>query len=278
MKPQISKLKTILAVLLTGISALSNAQTIHRTFTFKKGDQFQRTSFLSSNTVLQRGDQKFNINSFSSTTKMYDVIDATGQGFNLAVTTKHIADTVDAMGKKMEYSSDKPANDSSVIAKALNNIAGKVATVSINKNGIVTNVADPALQFTNDTLTAFTGLQQEQIVKGTTLGLLADFVVTQSLKPGYTWADSTIVNGQKTKNTFWVDKLTDKTTTVIFESAITGGYTNSNTNGVYVIDNQTGVILERMMKSIISSYQLHNRVVYAASKRTAFTESCYKIH
>lgn len=278
MKPQISKLKTILAVLLTGISALSSAQTAHRTFTFKKGDQFQRTSFLSSNTVLQRGDQKFNINSFSSTTKVYDVIDATGQGFNLAVTTKHIADTVDAMGKKLEYSSDKPANDSSVIAKALNNIAGKVASVSINKNGIVTDVTDPALQFTNDTLTAFTGLQQEQIVKGTTLGLLADFVVTQSLKPGYTWADSTIVNGQKTKNTFWVDKLTDKTTTVIFESAITGGYTNSNTNGVYVIDNQTGVVLERMMKSIISGYQLYNRVVYAASKRTAFTESCYKIH
>lgn len=278
MKPQIPKLKTILAVLLTGISGLSSAQTAHRIFTFKKGDQFQRTAFLSSNTVLQRGDQKFDINSFSSTTKVYDVIDATGQGFNLAITTKHIADTVDAMGKKLEYSSDKPTNDSSVIAKALNNIAGKVATVSINKNGIVTDVADPALQFTNDTLTAFTGLQQEQIIKGTTLGLLADFVVTQSLKPGYTWADSTIVNGQKTKNTFWVDKLADKTTTVVFESAITGDYTNSNTNGVYVIDNQTGVVLERMMKSIISGYQLHNRVVYAASKRTAFTESCYKIH
>ncbi|WP_114941662.1 DUF6263 family protein [Mucilaginibacter endophyticus] len=278
MKLQIPKLKVILILLLTGLSTLSKAQTAHRTFTFKKGDQFQRTAFLSSNTVLQRGDQKFNINSFSSTTKVYDVVDATGQGFNLAVTTKHIADTIDAMGKKMAYSSDKPANDSSAIAKALNNIAGKVASVTINKNGLVTDVTDPALQFTNDTLTAFTGLQQEQIVKGTTLGLLADFVVTQSLKPGYTWADSTTANGQKTKNTFWVDKISDKTTTVVFESAITGGYINSNTNGVYVIDNQTGVVLERMMKSIISSYQLHNHVVYAASKRTAFTESCYKIH
>ncbi|SEO47799.1 hypothetical protein SAMN05192574_108226 [Mucilaginibacter gossypiicola] len=278
MKPQIPKLKTILTVLLTGISALCNAQTYHRTFIFKKGDQFQRTAFLSSNTVLQRGDQKFNINSFSSTTKVYDVVDASGQGYNLSVTTKHIADTVNAMGKKLEYSSDKPVTDSSAIAKALSNIAGKVASVTINKNGLVTDVTDPALQFTNDTFTAFTGLQQEQIVKGTTLGLLADFVITQSLKPGYTWADSTTVNGQKTKNTFWVDKLTDKTTTVAFESAITGGYTNSNTNGVYVIDNQTGVILERVMKSIISGYQLHNQVVYAASKRTAFTESCYKIH
>lgn len=278
MKLQIPKPKVILILLLTGLSTLSKAQTGHRTFTFKKGDQFQRTAFLSSNTVLQRGDQKFNINSFSSTTKVYDVVDANGQGFNLAVTTKHIADTIDAMGKKLAYSSDKPTDDSSAIAKALNNIAGKAASVTINKNGLVTDVADPALQFTNDTLTAFAGLQQEQIVKGTTLGLLADFVVTQSLKPGYTWVDSTTVNGQKTKNTFWIDKITDKTTTVIFESAITGGYTNSNTNGVYVIDNQTGVILERMMKSIISGYQLHNRVVYAASKRTAFTESCYKIH
>lgn len=278
MKPQILKLTITLTLLLTGISILSKAQTVHRTFTFKKGDQFQRTAFLSSNTVLQRGDQKFNINSFSSTTKVYDVIDAGGQGFNLAVTTKHIADTIDAMGKKLEYSSDKPSTDSSAIAKALNNIASKVASVTINNNGVVTDIADPALKFTDDNLTAFTGLQQEQIVKETTLGLLADFTVTQSLKPGYTWADSTITNGQKIKNTFWIDKLTDKTTTIVFESAITGGYTNSNTNGVYVIDNQTGVILERMMKSIISSYQLHNRVVYAASKRTAFTESCYKIH
>jgi len=278
MKLQIPKLKMSVILLLTGLSTLSKAQTAHRTFTFKKGDQFQRTAFLSSNTVLQRGDQKFNVNSFSSTTKVYDVVDATGQGFNLAVTTKHIADTIDAMGKKMAYNSDMPANDSSAIAKALNNIAGKVASVTINKNGLVTDITDPALQFTNDTLTAFTGLQQEQIIKGTTLGLLADFVVTQSLKPGYTWADSTMANGQKTKNTFWIDKISDKTTTVVFESAITGGYTNSNTNGVYVIDNQTGVVLERMMKSIISGYQLHNRVVYAASKRTAFTESCYKIH
>ncbi|WP_121812635.1 DUF6263 family protein [Mucilaginibacter kameinonensis] len=278
MKLQIPKLKMSVILLLTGLSTLSKAQTVHRTFTFKKGDQFQRTAFLSSNTVLQRGDQKFNINSFSSTTKVYDVVDATGQGFNLTVTTTHIADTVDAMGKKLAYSSDTPANDSSAIAKVLNNIAGKVASVTINKNGLVTDVTDPALQFTNDTLTAFTGLQQEQIVKGTTLGLLADFVLTKSLKSGYAWADSTMMNGQKTKNTFWVDKISDKTTTVVFESAITGGYTNSNTNGVYVIDNQTGVVLERMMKSIISGYQLHNRVVYAASKRTAFTESCYKIH
>ena len=100
MKLQTPKLKIILIFLFTGISIVSNAQTAHRTFTFKKGDQFQRTAFLSSNTVLQRGDQKFNINSFSSTTKVYDVIDATGQGYNLSVTTKHIADTVDAMGKK----------------------------------------------------------------------------------------------------------------------------------------------------------------------------------
>jgi len=246
----------------------------HRTLAFKKGDGYQKTTLVNSSTVLQRYDQKFAISSNSSVTKNYNVTDATKSGFAVAVTTKRITDTLYAMGKSMAYNSDQPSDTNSYIQKRLTAMVGQTANVTLGTRDTIFDIKGGSNQAVNDTLFAFTGLQNDQLVKGSSLGLTVDYAAFQTMKKGYTWADTTSAN---VKNTFWIESKTDKTTTIAFESAQRQTYSNSNTNGVYVIDNATGVVLVRQMQSISTGYQILNNVVYAASRRTAFTESCYKI-
>ncbi len=248
----------------------------YRQLSFKKGDEFQKTTLVNSTTVLQRGAQKFDIKSNSSVTKNYNVTDATNSNFAISVTTKRITDTLFAMGKSMQYNSDNPTDTSSFIQKRLTAMVGQTANVSLSKQDAITQISGNGNQVINDTLFAFTGLQPEQLVKGASLGLTVNSTAMASMKKNYTWADTVTDGNSKIKNTFWIQAKDDKTTTIAFESAQQQSYSNSNTNGVYVVDNATGVILVRQMQSITSGYQVLNNVVYAASRRTAVTESCYK--
>lgn len=249
----------------------------HRPLAFKKGDGYQKTTLINSSTVLQRYDQKLTIGSNSSVTKNYNVTDATKSGFMIAVTTKRITDTVFAMGKSMAYNSDGPSDTSSYIQKRLTSMVGQTANVNLSTRDTIFDIKGGGNQAINDTLFAFTGLQNDQLVKGGSLGLTVDYAAFQAMKKGYTWVDTTFSAGTSVKNTFWIESKTDKTTTIAFESAQRQAYSNSNTNGAYVVDNATGVVLIRQMQSVTTGYQILNNVVYAASRRTAFTESCYKI-
>ena len=156
-------------------------------------------------------------------------------------------------------------------------MVGQTANVTLGIRDTIFDIKGGGNQAVNDTLFAFTGLQNDQLVKGGSLGLTVDYAAFQAMKKGYTWADTTTGVGTSAKNTFWIESKTDKTTTIAFESAQRQTYSNSNTNGVYVIDNATGVVLVRQMRSVTIGYQILNNVVYAASRSTAFTESCYKI-
>ncbi|WP_439696234.1 hypothetical protein ACFGVS_26260 [Mucilaginibacter sp. AW1-7] len=249
----------------------------HRLLAFKKGDGYQKTTLVNSNTILARYDQKFTISSNSSVTKNYNVTDATKSGFQVAVTTNRIADTIFAMGKSMAYNSDQPSDTSSYIQKRFTAMVGQTANVTLGIRDTIFDIKGGSSQAVNDTLFAFTGLQNDQLVKGGSLGLTVDYAALQTMKKGYTWVDTTTSAGTNVKNTFWIESKTDKTTTVAFESALRRQYSNSNTNGVYVIDNATGVVLIRQMRSVTTGYQILNNVVYTASRSTASIESCYKI-
>jgi hypothetical protein len=250
----------------------------HRSLSFKKGDEFQKTTLVNSTTVLQRGNQKFDIKSNSSVTKNYNVTGESNIGFAVAVVTKRITDTLFAMGKSMQYNSDNPTDTSSFIQKRLTAMVGQTTNITLTKHDTITQISGQGNQVVNDTLFAFTGLQPEQLVKGSSLGLTVNFMAMVAMKKNYTWADDLTDGSTNIKSTFWIQAKEDKTTTVAFESTQRQPYTNSNTNGVYVIDNATGVILTRQMQSITTGYQVLNNVVYSASRRTAFTESCFKIH
>jgi hypothetical protein len=266
------------ATLVTPLTTPAAVADEHRLLAFKKGDGYQKTTLVNSNTILARYDQKFTISSNSSVTKNYNVTDATKSGFEVAVTTKRIADTLFAMGKSMAYNSDRPSDTSSYIQKRLTAMVGQTANVSLGTRDTIFAVkGGGGNEAVNDTLFAFTGLQNDPLVKGGSLGLTVDYAAFQTMKKGYTWADTSTRAGTNVKNTFWIESKTDKTTTIAFESALRQQYSNSNTNGVYVIDNATGVVLIRQMRSVTTGYQILNNVVYAASRSTAFTESCYKI-
>jgi len=247
-----------------------------RNLAFKKGDEYQRTTVINSSTVLQRSNQKFDIKSNSLVTKNYNVTEATNTGYTVAVTTKRIADTLFAMGKSMQYNSDSPSDTGSFIQKRLGGMIGKTAYVNIGRRDTIFSIKDARNPVSNDTLFAFTGIQDDQLVKGGSIGLTVNYLAIQNMKKDYTWMDTSSNAGQKFKNTFWIQAKDAKTTTIAFESEQRQAYSNSNTNGVYVVDNATGVVLTRQLQSITTGYQVLNNVVYAASRRTALTESVYK--
>lgn len=269
--------KSALILLLVTAASFANAQTGLHTLKLNKGDEYQKITLIRSNSSLQRGKQKLNISSFSSITKTYIVTGADEHGYTLTIITKHIADTLDAMGSKLLYNSDKPIDPNSAIEKALNSMIGKLVTISIDKHGIITEVNDPAEQITGDTVMTLTGLQPERFIKGKALGLVTDFNPAKPLQKGYTWADSSAVDKEKTKNTFAVNNITGRATTIAFKSQYTKDFTASGTNGLYVVDNNTGIVLQRTMKSLTSGYQVRGKQIVGISRSSNLSERCYKL-
>ena len=262
--------------LLLFIACVSKAQ--RRELTFKQGDEYNKTTYISAASILQRGEQTFNINTTSSISKTYKVTGITRSGFVLTVTTSHINDTMDAFGKKMEYSSDRPADTSSYIQMALQSLIGKSVTLTIDKNGIITDVNDPDERYATDTLLLFAGFKQDQFITGTRLNLVADN--SEALKTGASWVSDISSGNEKINTTYTVSQSTqpDKYTNLMLTSTSSAPEQNSNTNGVLVVDNASDVILVSSVKTATLSYKFVNDVTYSFGRRTEVVENCIKIN
>ncbi|MEO3408316.1 hypothetical protein AAFN85_30655 [Mucilaginibacter sp. CAU 1740] len=244
---------------------------------FKQGDEYSKTTYIHASGVLQRGSQQYNINTASSISKTYRVTGTTSDGVILTVTTTRITDTVDAFGKKLTYDSGKLVDTGSYIQVALQSLVGKVVTLSINKNGIITDVNDPDGKFATDTLMAFAGFNQDKFVAGKRLDLFADYQSPK--KSGESWVSNSSVDDEKISTTYTVGIADEpeKYTNLLITSTTTAGDQNSNTNGVLIVDNW-GVIIRGAMKTATVSYKLINNAPYAFSRLTEVLESCKKIN
>lgn len=258
-----------LLIFTTGIASAQN--------NFKQGDEYSKTTYIHASGVLQRGSQKFNINTASSVSKTYRVTGVTDTGFVLTVTTTRITDTVDAFGKKLAYDSGIPGDTSSYIQMVLQTLVGKVVTLSINKNGVITDVNDPDEKFATDTLMAFAGFNRDQFVAGTRLDLFTDYQSQKQIRD--TWVNSTTLNDEKISTTYTVTKADepDKYTNLLITSTSACTDQNSNTNGVLIVDKQ-GVIIRGAMKTATVSYKQINNATYAFSRLTEVLESCTKMN
>ena len=270
MKTSLPKLKNSLIPFFILIFGISNAQTIHRNFKFKKGDEFQRQIVIKSNSVLARGDQKLNISSYSAVTKTYKVIDVAGRDPFISITINKIVDTVNAMGQKMEFNSDKKPDPNSDIQMALMQLIGKSAVISVDDKGAIATVQKRIPM--NDTLLSFTGMQAEHLYVHNTLEFLLDFPSNSFLKKGFTWADATPTS----ETNFTIHAITSRTTTITYTSSDRSDNLNSRINGVILIDNESGIILKRATQSVTTGYELVKGVIYTATRRTATSEVCYK--
>jgi len=255
----------------TLLSGLCFAQTEHRLLTFKKGELYEKTTRINSSVILKRYDQTYAINSSSSITNNYSIANSTDAGFTVAVTTKRIIDTLSAMGTSMKYDSNKPIDTTSLIQKRLNTLIQKTANVSLGKRDTIVSINNPDLQLVNDTLLAFAGLPSP-LVEGGRLGLTVDYPNFATQKKGFTWEKSNSKMGLTSK--FKIKSRDSRTTTITFESNVRQPGSNSNTNGILVAENDSGIILECQMRTTKIDQQIFNKVLYTASRSIAISETC----
>lgn len=271
-------LKTVLVLLFMLLSVASKAQEGHRIFIFEEGQEYQTDILTNSKAIVQRGKQALNVNTVSTLTKSFKVALANDRGYTFNVKINKMDNVIDAMGKQLQYSSSVKSDTSSSILRALDFMLNKPVDVVINKYGVIQSSTDYKAEMATDTLVAFAGLQPEAFERGTLIGLVADITYNKGLKKGYTWADSVVIDKQKLRSEFKIEDINEKNTIIKFKSSIAGKLLNSNTNGTYVIDNNSGIILEKLLYTLSTGYQISaGGVVYAVSRATSISQKTKRI-
>lgn len=249
-----------------------------RVFTLKQGDEFQREILASSRSVIQRGKQTLDVSAVSSLTKSYVVSTASPNGNVFDVKINKMDNVIDALGKRINFSSETKRDSSSSINNALYYMLNKPVSVNVDKNGVIVASNMYTSEMASDTLVAFAGIEPEVFERGTLLSLFADVTYSPNLKKGVKWADSVQINGQTLHTTFTVEDVNERNTIVKFSSSIISTMTNSNSNGTFIIDNKTGLIVEKLIYTVSMGYQLSaGKTIYAVSRSTSISEKVKQI-
>lgn len=249
-----------------------SAQSVKRVFNFTTGDEFEKQSVLKSTTNIQRGTQKLLVSSSSTITKLYKVTEAIDTTAKFDITIKKMDNVISALGQLLHYDSEKGVDTTSKIQKSLHSMLNTPVTVQINKTGKILSSDESALKTINDSLIVFAGIQSEVFTKGSQFTLTPKFNMSDRVKPGYIWMDTVTVEEQKMVTRFWIDDISDGNTIVKFQSKLTSGYINSNTTGTYVLDNYSGMIIQRLVQSISNGYQVMNSLVYITNRSISLSE------
>jgi hypothetical protein len=213
----------------------------------------------------------------SSITKLYNVTDANDNGYNLAITTKHIADTIDAFNQKLAYSSDRAANASSSLETLLSKMVGEVHTVSLDKTGKITQVGDAAKASANAQVAGMTGLYNKSLTNGTTLNFGTTFSLPVGAKKGTKWNETTTKGQSTEKTSYLVESTTAATSKVSFKTEQSMPGSNTNLNGILILDNATGVVLQRIVKLNTLSNESTEGKTYSVSRKNTISEVITKV-
>jgi hypothetical protein len=272
--------KLILAGILQllALPTIVTAQTYNRVFEYKKGDVFQSEVITTSNSMIKRGKQILNVSSTNNIVKSHTIKEADNQGYKLAVKIDKMNASIDANKVRTSFNSEKTNDTTSNILKGLYFVVNKPIEITINKNGVIQNFEEYKLEMASDTLVSFAGIQPEIFKKSSLINFFADFTYYKNLKKGYSWSDSLTVGDEKTNTRFLIDYVDEKVTILNFFKTSTTSMLNTNSNGTYVIDNTTGLILEKYVYVIAVGFQLSaGKTMYAVSRTTSIVEKTKKI-
>lgn len=255
------------------IASVVNAQKLN----LNKGDEYKLTTAMSSSTLMKRGDKQIEYQSMSTITKAYAVTEANDNGYKLAITTKHIADTINAFNQKLAYSTSRAADPASRIETALSKMVGETQSLVLDKSGKITQVDNTATTKANEAAAAGAGVYYKLLNNGDLLNFGATFSLPANAKTGTKW-NETKTRGESTeKTTYSVLSTTATTTTVSFkiEHSVTGSATN--VDGVLMMDNTTGVVLQRILKFNSLSNESVDGKSYIVARKNIITEICDKV-
>jgi hypothetical protein len=271
MKKYISTLG--ISLFFAGLCTVANAQKLD----LNKGDEYKITTNMSSSMAMKRGDKQLDFKSVSSITKAYNVTEADDNGYKLNITTTHIADTIDAFNQKLAYNTNRAADASSAIETALSKLIGETQTLSLDKSGKITEVGDLAKATNERQVAAMAGLYNKSLANGNTFNFGSSFKLPTGANVGTTWNENNSAGRSTSKTTFTVEFVSATNTRVGFKSEESQPGSATNMNGVLLMDNATGVILQRVIKMNTVSNEEVDGKTYVVSRKNTISEACVKV-
>ena len=242
----------------------------------KKGDHFQKETVVNSNMLIQHGGNSLVVGTRSFISELYSVVDASSSGFIFKVTTLNILDTVRSSGEEEYYNSASFTDHNSAIQQAIQGLMNRTLFLKVDSIGFVVSVDDNNTR-QPDSLVTILGLFPNKPIRGEPSNFLTGYNFSTLHGNGFTIADSSARNNRKTVTNYSISFQTDTTTTITFSQRITDSLANTNTNGFFVVNNYSGLIMERTTKSITAEEQLFNEVNYSIIRKTAIKERYKKI-
>lgn len=250
-----------------------NAQQLN----LSQGQEYKITTALSTSSAMQRGDKSMMLSSISYVTNTYTVSEANAQGYKIKITTTHIADTINAFNQKLAYNTNAPADPKSEIETALKKLIGNSYTIGINKAGKITSVEDLQNIQAYALVAAAAGLYYKEIKVGNTLNFGAFFKLPEQAKVGYSWPEERNTDQAKAKITYTIEKVTAKQTQISYKTEESQQGVNTNVNGALLLDNETGVVMVRVVKANALSNEAIEGKIFMANRKRDIVESCVKI-
>lgn len=269
-------LKLIFFIFLIFQVSATYAQTLNRVFDFKVGDEYVKNTKVISTGVVERGEQNISVNTESQIKKSIKVTDSTASGYGFKITIEEMDNKIESLNNVLHFNSSKPVDPSSKIEKALRYMLDKPVELKTDKYGIILSTEDPSKVLANDTLLAFAGIQPEFFERGDLFSLVGDFQYDPSLKKGYSWIDSLVIDEQKMVTEYLIEEVTKESTVIKLTTSSFGRLINSNINATYIIDNKSGVILEKIIYTISTGFRVSNKILFAISRSTSIVETISK--
>jgi len=213
---------------------------------------------------MRRGQQALVMEINSSIEKLFTVTGTQGPACNFTIAITKVFNTMEAEGKKVEYNSQLLPDSVITGNKATTALAGKVITIGVDKDGIITDAKDNRLPVSNndsasgtyENLASYSAAPQ-LYASGVSFELLPFFNFKQ-LKKGDTWADST-ADGETTKVLHYTaSSITDSLLTVTFSGTVlrTDSSADDGINqksrvagtehGEIIIDTRIGIIISQV--------------------------------
>ncbi|AYL93823.1 hypothetical protein [Mucilaginibacter celer] len=238
------------------------------------GKTYLKQTIVRSESMLQNGAAKLNINSVSSISKTCKFDNAPDNAFTATLTITRLTDSITSGDQKFYFSSAGTANSQSKLSQALASMVGKVYSYAVDKKGAITSVIKNYPPSPADSVFSFAGLEQEQLFVGKTFPFVADIATLTTLETGKRWGDTTVTAKGRAIGEYWLEKNEGPQTVLAFIKTINDGGLNTQSTGTYTIDNATGVIVGREIKNITTGYLSFKGTPYISTRRSTITETC----
>lgn len=251
----------------------AQGQAINRSFDFEIGDEFVKNTKVTSAGIVERGNQSIEVKTQSEVKKSIKVINKLETGYAFRITIDEMDNQIETLGSKLHFNSKKPVDPSSKIEKALRYMVDKPVELQTDRSGIILSIQDPTLALASDTLLAFAGIQPEFFERGDLFTLVGDYEHNPTLQKGYAWADSLVIDDQKMVTDYVIQEITDENTVIKLRTAVYGRLINSNTNATYIVENKSGIILEKLIYTVSTGFRVSDNLLYTISRSSSIVET-----